>query len=124
VAFQADKGLGLGGKFHQIEERRRIAFPVKPVIGFRIIFNLGYGKTPRSMARLAIYQRQTVFRLDLFAVDTMPEVISEFGMFVASGNTIVGSHILRIQPADDHPFILADREYGPALLQIGTAGER
>ena len=120
MALKADEGLRKGREIHYVEERTGITLDLLEVVVLGIIADFSYGKTARAMTRFAVYQREAILGFYLLAMDTVSEIIGNLIMLVALGDTVVRSHILRIQPADNHPLIFAYRKNGPALLQPGT----
>jgi len=109
-----------GWEIHDVEERTGITLDLLEVVILDIIADLRYGETARAMTRFAVYQGEAILGFYLLAMNTVLEIVGNLIMLVALGDTIVRSHILRIQPADNHPLIVAYRENGPVLLQIGA----
>ncbi len=121
VALEADKRLGLGGEILDVEKRARVAFLLLSVVSLDVIADIGNGQASRPMARLTIDQGKSCLRLDLLAMDAVSEIIGYLVVLVALRDTVVRSHILGIQPADDHLFVFPDGKDRFALLQVGTS---
>ena len=120
MAFEADQRLCLGREILDIKERARVALHFPGIVGGDIIRNPGDGKATCTVTRFAVYQRETVFRLDLFPMHAVPEVIGNPVMAVTSCDTVIGADVLGVKAADDHPFVLPDRQDCRALPQSGT----
>ena len=123
MALETDEGLCLGRKFHDIEKRGGIALDFFFIVITDIIADFRNGEAARPMTGFAVDQRETIIRLYLFAMDTVPEIIGDLLMMVTLGYTIVRSHILRVHPADNQPLVIAHRQNGPVQLQIGTGND-
>lgn len=125
VAFEADEGLGLWRKVVDVEKCACVTLFLFLVVKLDIIADIGNGQASRSMTRLTVDQGKSGFRLDLFAMDTVPEVIGDLVVLVTLRDAIVRSHILRIQPADNHLFVFTHGENRLALLEFGAcAGQQ
>ncbi len=123
MALQTNEGLCLGREVHDVEERAGIALDLLLVVELDVIADTGNGEASRAMTRFAVYQWEAVIRLYLLPMDTVPEIVGDLVMRMALGDTVVGPHILRVQPADDHLFVLPDRQYRSAQLQVGAGTE-
>jgi hypothetical protein len=120
MALEADERLRLRGEILDIEECTGIALHGSRVIGCHITGDPRYGKASRTMARFAVYQRQTIFRPDLFAMHAVLEVVGNLVMAVAFGYTVIGSDIFCVKSADNHALIIPNGKYCPAFSQSGA----
>lgn len=120
MAFKTNKRLGLGGEIHDIEEFCRVALLFQLIVALGIVFEMCNGKAPRTMAGLAVDERETGFRSDLLPMQTVFEVVGNLVMLVTLGHAVVSTNILGIKPADNHPLILANGKNRTILLEFGT----
>jgi hypothetical protein len=120
MALEADERLCLRREVLDIQERAGVALHVPRVIGCHITGDPGDGKASSPMARFAVYQRETIFRPDLFPVHAVPEVVGNLVMSVTFGYAVIGTDVFCVKSPDNHSFIIPNGKYCPVFSQPGT----
>ena len=101
MAFEADKRLGRGREFLQLQEGLKVALAV--------FFGVQDSQTARSVTGFAVDQRKTSFGRNLLSVNGHLKITVDFVMLMALGQAVGVSDIIGVETANDKLFVLANR---------------
>ena len=113
VAFEADEGLRRGGKVFQVDQRLEITCGPDALSGVRLNQFAGQtldGEAAGAMTGFTIHQWHAGVFFQLHAHRTGVEEQAQPVMFMTGGKTVLGADVIRMEVADNHLFIFADRQ--------------
>jgi len=116
VAFEADERLRRAGKVFQVNQGLEITLGLDALPGVLLDKFLAQPldrKTAGTMAGFAINKRQAGFLFQLRAHRAGVKKQLQPVMLMTGGKTVLGADVIRVEIADNHLLIFADRQNRP-----------